>query len=93
MLGDLEAVGYTPSEALRAGIRVLHRKEFPVYAQKAIAKKKTEDLTEGMSPEQICEQLLLGEVVEDGGVMVCRWKQDNITKQAPLTKIKEFLEE
>jgi hypothetical protein len=85
---QLKNLGYTNPEMVKAGIRILHKKEFPPYA---VNKKTLKDVEEAMTPQEICEDVLGGEVFEEMGVKKCRWQQGNLINVAPLTAIKDQL--
>lgn len=88
MIKQLESLGYTRSEMVKTGIRILHKKEFPPYAKNKQALKEVE---EAMTPQEICEDVLGGEVFEEMGVKKCRWQQGNLINVAPLTAIRDQL--
>jgi hypothetical protein len=100
MLKDLAGRGYSISEALKAGVRLLHRKEFPLYAPtKAGAaaggkkpKPGKDPIYKGMSNEELCEEVLLGEVFAKQGVKYCRFKRGPTTTEAPLSAVREFID-
>lgn len=85
ILRDLEKIGYTRTEAVRGGLRLLYRKEFPVYGAKKIKK----EFDEAMTPEEICEDVMGGEVIEENGVKFCVWKEGTMTTRAPLSAIRD----
>lgn len=84
ILADLEKVGYTRPEMVKAGLRLLHKKEFPVYAKKGKA-------PEGMTDEEICTDVMGGELLTENGMKYCLLKKGNLTTKVPLSAIKDQL--
>lgn len=88
MIEKLATIGYSKPEIVKAGIRMVFKKEFPPYA---VNKKMVKDVEEAMTPEEVCTDILGGEVIEENGVKFCTWKQGNFINRAPLSAIRDQL--
>lgn len=84
---DLQRLGYTTREMVPAGLRLLHKKEFPPY----ITKKGKKEIEQAMTLEEIAEDVLGGEIVEEQGVKYVKWKEGNLRYKAPLSAIKDYV--
>ena len=89
ILADLAKLAYEPQEAIMAGLRLLHKKEYPPY----ITKKTKREIDQAMSLTEIAEDVLGGEIKEENGVKYVYWKEgdSSMTYKAPLTAIKDFV--
>ena len=89
IMADLTKLGYDNREAVMAGLRLLHKKEYPPY----ITKKGKKELDQAMTLEEIAEDVLGGKIEEENGVKYVYWKEEgsNFTSKAPLSAIKDFV--
>lgn len=85
LLVDLEAVGFRPLDAIRAGVRLLHRKEMPPY----INNRENHKLRSAMSQEDKCKAKggVVKEDEKESGRMICSIMRGEIEFTEPLDEL------
>ena len=87
IFNDLKSVGYSKQEIILAGLRLVYRKEFPVYG--SAKKKKLTDET--MTDEEVCVDVLGGEIEKENGIKYCVIKQGGMTTRSPLSGVRNLI--
>lgn len=83
MIADLGTKGLRQSDALRTGLRMLHRREFPPYA---VGKDKEPDPRSKPLSLQEYVQQSGGELLTKDGSLYIRKKEGGLTVDAPVPK-------
>lgn len=82
ILNELWKKGFNLSDALRQGLRLLYRKEFPPY----VSTKTPTTIELPKTPEDKCEELG-GEIINENGTFVCVYSTGKVQVKKPLASL------
>lgn len=85
---ELEEKGFRRPDIFRLGVRMLHKKEFPLYVHR-IGNKSVENFRIKTDKDCLREA---GEIVEEEGIKKCKLKRGKLTYYILLENVKEIPE-